>query len=55
MKCISVVNFFQFLVIEILDPDWIRIRVVIQPKMLDPDPDSINPDPKSMNPDPIHW
>ncbi len=31
-------------VIKTLDPDWIPIR--IQPKMLDPDPDSKNPDPK---------
>jgi hypothetical protein len=30
-------NFFQFLVIKALDPDWIRIRIGIQPKMLDPD------------------
>jgi hypothetical protein len=41
-----VVNFSQFLPIETLDPDWIRIRIGIQPKMLDPDPDSMNPDPK---------
>ncbi len=27
-----------------LDPDWIRIG--IQPKMLDPDPDEINADPQ---------
>ncbi len=27
---------FQFLVINTMDPDWIRID--IQPKMLDPDP-----------------
>ncbi len=31
-------NFFQFLVIKALDPDWIRIRVGVHPKMLDPDP-----------------
>jgi hypothetical protein len=37
-------NFFQFLVIKALDPDWIRIG--IQPKMLDPDPDEINADPQ---------
>jgi hypothetical protein len=24
------------------DPYWIRIRIGIQPKMLDPDPDEIN-------------
>jgi hypothetical protein len=28
-------NFFQFLVIKALDPDWIRIG--IHPKILDPD------------------
>jgi hypothetical protein len=33
----SAVNIFQYLVIKILDPDCIRIR--IEPKMLDPDPD----------------
>jgi hypothetical protein len=38
------VNFFQFLVIKALDPDWIQIRIGIQPKMLDPD--QINTDPK---------
>jgi hypothetical protein len=32
---------------ETLDPDWIRI--VIQPKMTDPNPK------KSINPDPKHW
>ncbi len=43
------VLFFQFLVIKALDPDpyWIRIRIGIQPKMLDPDPD-----PNEMNADP---
>jgi hypothetical protein len=39
-------NFFQFLVIKALDPDWIRIRIGIQPKMLDPDPDEMNADPQ---------
>ncbi len=28
------------------DPDWIRIRIGIQPKMLDPDPDEMNADPQ---------
>jgi hypothetical protein len=28
----------QFLVIKTLDPDWIWIRIGIQPKMIDPDP-----------------
>jgi hypothetical protein len=32
------------LVIKALDPDWIRIG--IQPKMLDPDPDEMNADPQ---------
>jgi hypothetical protein len=38
----------NFLVIKALDPDWIRIRIGIPPKMLDPDPDEMNADP---NPD----
>ncbi len=42
----SVVIFFQFLVIKALDPDWIRIRIGVQPKMLDPDPDEMNADPQ---------
>ncbi len=29
-----------------MDPDWIRIRIGIQPKMLDPDPDEMNADPQ---------
>jgi hypothetical protein len=33
------------LVIELL----IWIRIVIQPKMLDPDPESINPDPETLD------
>ena len=36
-------NIFQlyifFFVIKTLDPDWIRIWIGIQPKMLDPEPD----------------
>jgi hypothetical protein len=36
-------NFFLiFLAIKTLNPDWYDI----QPKMLDPDPDSMTPDPK---------
>jgi hypothetical protein len=31
MSNFSAMNFFQFLVIETLDPDWIRIRIGIQP------------------------
>ena len=33
-------------VIITLDPDWIRIRIGIQPKMPDPDPYQMNMDPK---------
>jgi hypothetical protein len=29
-----------------MDPDWIRIRIGIQPQPLDPDPEKINTDPK---------
>ncbi len=43
-KKISAVIFFQFLVSKALDPDWIRIG--IQSKMLDPDPDEMNADPQ---------
>ncbi len=44
-------NFFlKFLVFKALDPYWIRIRIRIgiQPKMLDsdPDPDEMNADPQ---------
>jgi hypothetical protein len=42
------VNFFQFLVINTLDP----VRIGIQPKMLNPDPDQMNADPDQMNADP---
>jgi len=45
-------NFFLFLVIKALYPDWIRIRIGIQPQTLDPDPDQINTDPDQMNTDP---
>jgi hypothetical protein len=47
-KKISAVNFSKFLVIKTLDLDWIRIRIGIQPKMLDLDPDQYqkNTDPK---------
>ncbi len=42
------VIFFQFLVIIALDPDWIRIRIRIglQPRTLDPDPEKMKTDPK---------
>jgi len=33
-------KFFALLVIKTLHPDWILIRIGIQPKMQDPDPDS---------------
>ncbi len=29
-----------------MDPDWIRIRIGVHPKMLDPDPDEMNADPQ---------
>ncbi len=38
------------MVIIALDPDWIRIRIGIQPNMVDPDPD-----PDEMNADPRPW
>jgi hypothetical protein len=34
------------LVIEALDPDWIRTRIGVNPKILDPDPDEMNADPQ---------
>jgi hypothetical protein len=34
------------LVIKALDPDPYWIRIGIQPKMLDPDPDEMNADPQ---------
>ena len=37
-KKISAVIFFKFLVIKALDPDWIRIRIGLQPQTLDSDP-----------------
>ncbi len=40
------VIFFQFLVIKALDPDWIRIRIDLQPLPLDRDPEKMNTDPK---------
>jgi hypothetical protein len=45
-KFFSAENFFQFLLIKTLDPDWIRIG--IQPKIMDPDADpyQMNTDPK---------
>jgi hypothetical protein len=46
VKFFSAVIFFQFLVIKALDSDWIQIRIGIQPKMLDPNPDEINADPQ---------
>jgi hypothetical protein len=38
------------LVIKTLDPDWVLIRIDIQPKRLDQDPDQYQ-----MNTDPKHW
>ncbi len=51
LKCFLAVNFFKILVMKVLDPDpyWIRIRIGIQPKMMDPD---LDPDPDEMNVDP---
>jgi hypothetical protein len=46
LKLFPTVNIFQFLFIKTLHPDWIRIRIGIQPEMLDLD---------SMNTDPKHW
>jgi hypothetical protein len=40
------------LVIKALDPDPYWIRIGIQPKLLDPDPDQ---DPDEMNADPQPW
>jgi hypothetical protein len=45
----SPVNYFKFLIIK-TDPDWIRIS--IQRKMLDPDPDQMNADPQPWTLDP---
>jgi hypothetical protein len=45
-KFFSAVIFFQFLVSKALDPDWIRIRIGLQPQTLDPDPEKMNTDPK---------
>ncbi len=39
---IFVVHFFKFLVIKTLDPEWIGIRIGIQPIMLDTDPYQMN-------------
>jgi hypothetical protein len=41
-KFFSAVNCFKLLALK----PWIRIRVGIQPKMLDPDPESNEPDTK---------
>jgi hypothetical protein len=46
IKFFSSCQFCSVLAIIILDQDLIRILIVIQPKMHDPDPESINPDPK---------
>jgi hypothetical protein len=34
------------LVFKALDPDWIRIRIGLQPQTLDPDPGKMNTDPQ---------
>ncbi len=46
----SAVMFFFILVIKTLDLDWIRIRLGIKPKMLDPYPYQYH-----MNTDPQPW
>ncbi len=38
--------FFNFWSSKPLDPDWIRIRIGIPPKLLDPDPYQMNTDPQ---------
>ncbi len=43
---LSAVNFVNLFVIKIRDPDWIWIRIGIQPNMLDSDLDQMNTDPK---------
>ncbi len=45
-KNFQLVFFLQFLVIKALDPDSIRIRIGVHPKMLDPDPDEMSTDPQ---------
>jgi hypothetical protein len=52
IKKVPVSNYFlscNFLVIKILDPDWIRIQIGIQSKMLDLDPESMDPDTNTAN------
>ena len=51
----SAVIFFQFLVIKALDPDWIRIRIGLQPQPLDPDPEKMKTDPKHCLKDPCKF
>ncbi len=43
-KIFSAEILFKFLVIKALDPDGVRIKIGIQPKM--PDPDEMNADPQ---------
>jgi hypothetical protein len=51
LKKFSAVNFFQFLIIETLDPDTGTDWYSGHSKMPDPDPDPV---PETMNPDPKH-
>ncbi len=51
----SAVNFFQFMAIKTLDPDWIRIRIGIQPKMLDPDQMNADPQSATLLPETIYF
>ncbi len=41
-------KFFPILVIKTLNPDCIRIRIGIQPKMLEPDSESMNLDSETL-------
>ncbi len=54
-KFFSAVIFFQFLVIKALDPDWIRIRIGLQPQTPDPDPEKMNTDPQPWKQDIIFY
>ncbi len=48
----SAVSFFQILVNKALNPVWIRIRIGIQSKMLDPDEMNADPHSATLVPDP---
>jgi hypothetical protein len=44
MKFFFSCNFFSILFIKAPDPDPYWVRIGIQPRMLDPDPDKMNAD-----------